>query len=78
MDVDVLTWTAGLALVLALGLAVAGRRRRGARRAAERRALERRRRHRVPDVSANVRGLQAPRTDLWSDDDARRGQGRAP
>jgi len=75
MDVDVLRWIAGLAFVLALALA--GRRRRAVRRAAERRALQRRRRQRAPDVSSNVRGLQAPRRDLWSDDDARRPGPRA-
>lgn len=77
MDVDGLKWAAGLALAAVLSTALI-RRRRTARRAAERRERRMRRRDHVPEVSANVRGLQAPKRDLWSDGDVPRGGGRGP
>lgn len=77
MDVDGLKWVAGLALAAVLSTALI-RRRRTARRAAERRERGTRRRDPVPEVSANVRGLQASERDLWRDGDVPRGGGRGP
>jgi len=53
-------------LLLAVWGAVVLARRRAARRAAEREARARARRRKVPDVSANVRGLPGNDADLWA------------
>jgi hypothetical protein len=53
--------------VAAAWFGVAVTRRRAAKRAAEARERARRRRRRMPEVSANLRGLpSAPRDDLWT------------
>jgi hypothetical protein len=62
---------AALALLVALGLMVSGR-RRAARRAAEAEARARARRRQLPVVSANLRGQSAGARDLWQEDAAGR------
>jgi hypothetical protein len=62
------TWIlAAVALLVVLGVIVAGR-RRAARRAAEAEARARARRRRLPVVSSNLRGRTASPGDLWEED----------
>jgi hypothetical protein len=67
MDVDAFSLAALLLLLASLAAAWAAR-RRAARRLALERARARGRRRRVPDVSANVRGLPNAARDLWTDE----------
>jgi len=77
MEVDAFSMAALLLLLAALGAASAARRRRARRREAER-ARARARRRKVPDVSANVRGLATGADNLWDDEsNARSRKGRA-
>jgi type II secretory pathway pseudopilin PulG len=78
MDVGVLA-IAAVALLFAVLFATRSARRRAERRTAARRARARQlRRRRVPEVSANVRGLATETPDLWAEEvEAPRPKGRA-
>jgi hypothetical protein len=68
MDVGVLG-IAAIALLFSVLLAIGAARRRAERRTAARRARARHlRRRRVPEVSANVRGLATETSDLWAEE----------
>lgn len=65
---DVGTWIVAGTLLLAVWAGIACARRRAERREAEARARARARRHRVPLVSANVRGQPTGKSDIWRDE----------
>ena len=65
---EVGTWITVGVLLLGVLAALVGARRRAERRAAEARARARARRHRVPLVSANLRGQSAQKPDIWRDE----------
>ncbi len=78
MEVDAFSTAALLLLLAALASSSAGRKRAARRREAER-ARARARRPRVPEVSANVRGLPRGPDNLWDDESnagSRRGRKR--
>jgi hypothetical protein len=62
---DVATWIAAGAVLLAALVGLVASRRRAARRAADARARARARRYRAPLVSANLRPQTDRKPDIW-------------
>ena len=72
---DVATWIAAGAVLLAALIGLLALRRRAARRAAEARARARARRYRAPLVSANLRPQSDRKPDIWREAREDAGQG---
>jgi uncharacterized membrane protein len=72
---DVATWIAAGAVLLAALVGLVASRRRAARRAADARARARARRYRAPLVSANLRPQTDRKPDIWREAREDAGQG---